>query len=92
MCSFDLYLHRFLMKLAVVDGEIINEERSFICDISDHSDELYRLKKGYRRFLRQLSVETVCANADEMLAPADFEMFFAFLGDCNSIDAASIVE
>lgn len=92
MCSFDFFLHSILIKLALIDGEIIDEERSFICDISDHSDELYKLKKGYRRYLRQLTVETVHMNADKMLAETDFEVFFSFLRDCNMVDATAIVE
>ena len=46
MVSFDLYLQSFLVKLAAVDGEVIEEEKTFICDISDHSDEIYGIKKG----------------------------------------------
>ncbi len=92
MCSFDLYLQSFLVRLAALNGEVIEEERSFICDIVDHSDELYRLKKGYRRFLRQLSVETIRENVDSMYLSMDFQPFFDFLQGCNSVDAASIVD
>lgn len=92
MCSFDLYLQSFLVRLAALDGEVIEEERTFICDITDHADELYRLKKGYRRFLRQLNVESIRENADTMYISTDFHPFFDFLNDCNPIDAASIVD
>lgn len=91
MCSFDLYLQSFLVRLAAIDGEVIEEERTFICDIADHSDELYRLKKGYRRFLRQLSADNIRENASEMYSSTDFHPFFDFLHSCNPIDAASIV-
>ena len=66
MCSFDLYLQSFLVRLSALDGEVVEEERTFICDIADHVDELYRVKKGYRRFLRQLNVETIRENAAMM--------------------------
>jgi hypothetical protein len=62
VCSLDLYLQGCLLKIAVSDGTLSPEELYFITALPDEYDEVCARNRGYRRFIKLITVERF--NAD----------------------------
>lgn len=73
VCSLDKYLQGELLKIAVADGNLIDEEKEFIMSLPDEFDEVCSRNRGYRRFLKSITVDSYKANAPKFFDDADPE-------------------
>ena len=65
VCSLDLFLQGALLRIAVSDGTLVDEEKEFIMSLPDEFDEVCSRNKGYRRFLKSITVESYQTNASK---------------------------
>lgn len=76
-CEIDLYLQGVLLKVAAADGQFTATEKEFIISLPDELDEVCARNKGYRRFLRELSMKSYQEKRalyfDEMVCPPFIE-------------------
>lgn len=56
-CDLDLFLQGIMLKIAVADGDLTDEEKDFIISLPDGFDELCDRTRGYRPFMKSLTVE-----------------------------------
>ena len=62
VCSLDLFIQGCLLKIGVSDGELSKEELYFLTALPDEFDEVCARNRGYKRFIKLISVESY--NAD----------------------------
>lgn len=62
VCSLDMYLQGCLLKIGTADGDLSPEELYFITALPDEFDEVCARNRGYKRFIKLVSVESF--NAD----------------------------
>ena len=65
VCSLDLYLQGVLLNVAVADGQLADEEMDFIMSLPDEFNEVCSRNRGYKRFLRNITVERYKENASK---------------------------
>jgi len=58
VCSLDKFLQGCLLKIGVAHGSLSPEELYFITSLPDEFDEVCARNRGYRRFMKFISVET----------------------------------
>ena len=63
VCSLDLYLQGCLLKIGVSDGTLSPEELYFISALPDEFDEVCARNRGYKRFIKLISVERFHSDA-----------------------------
>ena len=76
MCSLDQYLQGCLLKIGVSDGTLSEEELYFLTALPDEFDEVCARNRGYRRFIRQMTVERFQTDGPQFY---DFEKTPMFL-------------
>lgn len=76
VCSLDLFLQGCLLKIGVSDGTLSPEELYFISALPDEFDEVCARNRGYKRFIKLITVESFQANAAKYY---DFETTPFFL-------------
>ena len=79
VCSLDLYLQGVLLKIAMVDGEPSPEEIEFIISLPDELDQVCARNRGYRRFLRNISVESYKEKAGQYFADSATPFFLKLI-------------
>ena len=57
VCSLDLYLQGCLLKIGVSDGSLSPEELYFLTALPDEFDEVCARNRGYKRFIKLITVE-----------------------------------
>lgn len=83
VCSLDLYLQGVLLKIAMADGNLSPEEIEFIMSLPDEFDEVCARNRGYRRFLRNISVESYKEKAGQFFADSANPLFLKLIKDEN---------
>lgn len=63
VCSLDKYLQGCLLKIGVSDGTLSPEELYFISALPDEFDEVCARNRGYKRFIKLITVESFHAEA-----------------------------
>lgn len=63
VCSLDLFLQGCLLKIGVSDGTLSPEELYFISALPDEFDEVCARNRGYKRFIKLISVERFNSDA-----------------------------
>jgi len=63
VCGLDKYLQGVLLSIAVVDGKLADEEIEFIMSLPDELDEVCSRNRGYKRFLKSITVDSYKENA-----------------------------
>ena len=63
VCSLDKYLQGCLLKIGVSDGTLSPEELYFISALPDEFDEVCARNRGYKRFIKLISVESFHADS-----------------------------
>lgn len=58
VCSLDKYLQGCLLKIGVSDGTLSPEELYFISALPDEFDEVCARNRGYKRFMKLITVES----------------------------------
>lgn len=76
VCSLDLYIQGCLLRIGVSDGSLSPEELYFISALPDEFDEVCARNRGYKRFIKLITVESFEANASQFY---DFEKTPMFL-------------
>ena len=70
VCSLDLFIQGCLLRIGVSDGSLSPEELYFISALPDELDEVCARNRGYKRFIKLITVESFEANAAKFY---DFE-------------------
>lgn len=91
VCDLDMYLQGLLLKIAVADGSLPEEEIEFIMSLPDELDEVCSRHRGYRRFLKSLSVESYHQNAGNFFADDTNPAFLQMVREEDESAADSIV-
>ena len=65
ICNLDLYLQGTLLNIAVADGKLTDEEIDFIMSLPDELDEVCSRNRGYKRYLRSITIESHRENASK---------------------------
>lgn len=81
VCSLDLYLQGVLLKIAMADGNPSPEEIEFIMSLPDELDEVCARNRGYRRFLRNISVESYKEKAGQYFTDSANPLFLRLIKD-----------
>ena len=76
VCSLDLFIQGCLLKIGVSDGILSPEELYFITALPDEYDEVCSRNRGYRRFIKLITVESFKSNFSKFY---DFEKTPMFL-------------
>lgn len=63
VCSLDLFIQGCLLRIGVSDGSLSPEELYFISALPDELDEVCARNRGYKRFIKLITVESFEANA-----------------------------
>ena len=79
VCSLDLYLQGILLKIALADGTLLDEEMDFIMSLPDEMDEVCERNRGYRRFLKNISVESYKEKAGQYYTDSANPLFLKFI-------------
>ena len=58
VCSLDLFIQGCLLKIGVSDGELTKEELYFLSALPDEFDEVCARNRGYKRFIKLITVES----------------------------------
>jgi len=58
VCSLDLFIQGCLLKIGVSDGTLSPEELYFISALPDEFDEVCARNRGYKRFIKLITVES----------------------------------
>lgn len=58
VCSLDKYIQGCLLKIGVSDGSLSPEELYFISALPDEFDEVCARNRGYKRFIKLITVES----------------------------------
>ena len=58
VCSLDLFIQGCLLKIGVSDGELSKEELYFLSALPDEFDEVCARNRGYKRFIKLITVES----------------------------------
>lgn len=58
VCSLDLFIQGCLLKIGVSDGELSKEELYFLTALPDEFDEVCARNRGYKRFIKLITVES----------------------------------
>ena len=70
ICSLDMYLQGCLLKIGVSDGTLSPEELYILTGLPDEFDEVCARNRGYKRFIKFITVESFKENSGEFY---DFE-------------------
>lgn len=81
VCSLDLYLQGILLKIAISDDSLIDEEIDFIMSLPDEMDEVCERNRGYRRFLKNISVESYKEKAGQYYTDSATPLFLKLIRD-----------
>lgn len=65
VCSLDKYLQGCLLQIAVSDGKITEDELHFILELPDEFDEVCARNRGYKRFIRTVTVDSFSNEANK---------------------------
>ncbi len=76
VCSLDLFIQGCLLRIGVSDGSLSPEELYFISALPDEFDEVCARNRGYKRFIKLITVESFEANASQFY---DFDKSPMFL-------------
>lgn len=76
VCSLDMYLQGCLLKIGVSDGVLTPEELYFLTALPDEYDEVCARNRGYKRFIKLITVESFKENGGKYY---DFEKTPMFL-------------
>lgn len=76
VCSLDLFIQGCLLRIGVSDGSLTPEELYFISALPDEFDEVCARNRGYKRFIKLITVESFEANATQFY---DFDKTPMFL-------------
>ena len=76
VCSLDKYIQGCLLKIGVSDGTLSPEELCFISSLPDEFDEVCARNRGYKRFIKLITVESFNADAEKFY---DFDKTPMFL-------------
>ena len=79
VCNLDKYLQGELLKIAVSDGTLADEEKEFIMSLPDEYDEVCSRNRGYRRFLKSVSVDSYKANAEKFFGGDEIPKFLKMI-------------
>lgn len=58
VCSLDLYLQGCLLKIGASDGVLSEEELYFLTSLPDEFDEVCARNRGYKRFIKLITVDS----------------------------------
>lgn len=58
VCSLDKYIQGCLLKIGVSDGTLSSEELYFLTALPDEYDEVCARNRGYKRFIKLITVES----------------------------------
>ena len=76
VCSLDLFVQGCLLRIGVSDGFLSPEELYFISALPDEFDEVCARNRGYKRFIKLITVESFETNAAQFY---DFDKTPMFL-------------
>jgi len=62
VCSLDMFIQGCLLKIGVSDGELTKEELFFLSALPDEFDEVCARNRGYRRFIKLITIESYKAD------------------------------
>lgn len=89
VCSLDKYLQGCLLKIGVSDGTLSPEELYFISALPDEFDEVCARNRGYRRFIKLITVESFNSDSSKYY---DFDNMPLFLETLEEdFDGASML-
>lgn len=75
VCNLDLYLQGVLLNIAVADGKLADEEIDFIMSLPDELDEVCSRNRGYKRYLKSVSIESHKENASKYFDENEYPKF-----------------
>lgn len=75
VCNLDLYLQGVLLNIAVADGKLADEEIDFIMSLPDELDEVCSRNRGYKRYLKSISIESHKENASKYFDENEYPKF-----------------
>jgi AAA+ superfamily predicted ATPase len=90
LCELDLFLQASLFKIASSDNEFNENELSFIRDLPDNLEELFLRHRGYRYFLRSISIELYKEKEKDYYNQAILSIF-ATMNDDNYEDEVCLI-
>lgn len=76
VCSLDMFIQGCLLKIGVSDGDLSEEELYFLTALPDEFDEVCARNRGYKRFIKLITVESFKEEASKFY---DFEKTPMFL-------------
>lgn len=76
ICSLDMYIQGCLLKIGISDGTLTPEELYFLTALPDEFDEVCARNRGYRRFIKLITVESFKTESQKYF---DFEKQPLFL-------------
>ena len=79
ICSLDMYLQGCLLRIGVLSGNLSKEEIYFLTSLPDEYDEVCSRNRGYRRFIKTITVDTFKKDALKYFDYNETPMFLKVL-------------
>lgn len=92
LCELDLFLHASLFKIASSDNEFNENELSFIKDLPDNLEELFLRYRGYRHFLKSISIELYREKGKEYYTQSVLSILTTMYNDNYEDEVGSIID
>lgn len=92
VCDLDKYLQGVLLKIAVADGTLADEELEFIMSLPDELDEVCSRNRGYRRFLRTISVDTYKQKSASFFSENEYPKFLELIKEEDEDEVDTVVD
>ncbi|MEE3491543.1 AAA family ATPase [Ruminococcus sp.] len=81
VCSLDQFLQGCLLKIGVSDGSLSPEELYFINALPDEYDEVCARNRGYKRFIKLITVDSFNADSSKFFNFDKAPMFLEVLSE-----------
>lgn len=79
ICSLDKFLQGCLLRIGVSDGFLSPEELYFILALPDEFDEVCARNKGYKRFIKSITVDSFMADSSKFYDYDELPLFLETL-------------
>lgn len=92
VCNLDLYLQSTLLNIAVADGQLADEEIDFIMSLPDELDEVCSRNRGYKRYLRSITVESHREYASKYFDEQQYPVFLKIIQEEDDDAVDGVIE
>lgn len=90
ICSLDMYLQGCLLRIGILSGDLSKEEIYFLTSLPDEFDEVCARNRGYKRFIKTVTVDSFKADASKYFDFSEIPMFLKVMKE-DTADAARLV-